>query len=47
MVNGTSLASGLLQGRESVGVAGLCGQRLVSTMSWRRFGLFKVTEGVC
>ena len=34
------LQQGLLQGREPVGVAGLWGRRLVSTISWRRFGVF-------
>ena len=34
---GQVLQWGLLQGREPVGVAGLWGWRLVSTISWRRF----------
>ena len=43
---GHVLQRGLLQGQEPVGVAGLWGRRLVSTISWRRFeGLQKVTEG--
>ena len=46
MMNGAGLTSGLLQGREPIGVAVLWGQRLVSTMSWRRLGVFrKVTDG--
>ena len=46
MVNGANLALGLLPCWEPVGVAGLWGQRLVSTNSWRRLGgLQKVTEG--
>ena len=43
---GQVLHRGLLQGREPVEVSGLWGQRLVSTISWRRLGgLPKVTEG--
>ena len=34
MVNETSFALVLLQDRKPVGVEGLWGQRLVSTMSW-------------
>ena len=42
---GQVLQWGLLQGWEPVGVAGLWGRRLVSTISWHRFGgLQKVTE---
>ena len=42
---GQVLHRGLLQGPEPVGVGGLWVQRLVSTMSWRRFGgLQKVTD---
>ena len=44
MVNETSLALGLLQGWEPVGVAGLWGQRLVSTMSWWRLGVFSESD---
>ena len=45
MVNVISLTSGLLQGQELVGMAGLWVQRLVSTISWWRWGGFqKVTE---
>ena len=40
MVNRAVLHRGLLQGREPVGVAALWGWRLVSTMSWRRLGIF-------
>ena len=43
---GLVLQRGLLHGREPVELAGLWGQRLVSIISWRRFGgLWKVTEG--
>ena len=39
------LQRGLLQGQEPVGVAGLWGQWLVSTISWQRLGdMQKVTE---
>ena len=41
MVNGTGLMSGLLQDRVPVGVALLWGRRLISTMSWRRLGVFR------
>ena len=40
MVNGTSLASGSTAELGVGGVAGLLGQRLVSTMSWQRLGVF-------
>ena len=43
---GQVLYQGLLQGPESVGMAGLWVQKLVSNISWWRFeGLQKVTEG--
>ena len=43
---GQVLHRGLLQGRELVGVVGLWVRRLVSAISWRRFGgLQKGTEG--
>ena len=43
---GQVLHRGMLQRREPVGSAGLWVWRLVSTISWRRFGgLQKVTEG--
>ena len=34
-MDGAGLTMGLLQGREPVGVAGLWGRRLVSTISWQ------------
>ena len=43
---GQVLHRGLLQSPEPVGVAGLWGQTLASTISWQRLGsLPKVTEG--
>ena len=43
---GQALQRGLLQSREPVGMAGLWGGRLVSTVSWLRLGgLRKMTEG--
>ena len=44
-MNGAGLTTGSVAGSGAGGVAGLRGWRLVSTISWRRFGgLWKVTE---
>ena len=45
MVNGTSFTHGLLQSQELVGVAGLCWQRLVSTISWWKLGVLESDRG--
>ena len=42
---GQVLQRSLLQGREPVGVAGLWGQRLKSTISWQRFGGMQKVRG--
>ena len=42
---GQVLQRGLLQSQEAVGVAGLWGQRLMSTISWWRFGVCRNDRG--